>query len=261
MSHLFPDELIIQAFGFGPVMTARQSIQRAKMILCDLEKISPWRRPFNVSGCTAATGDMPIAEDLSDFDEVVMRALQSYDDVHYYNEKEPDNWQLTIDSVSPYGFVETFSNAPTIDKYKNRVSIDIQSSGIKNKIPLDDSMYSIEIRAYECDNVNAAWSQPGVVYSIFDYLIDNYNPLGCVVFATSQLNRIDTSESSYNIGWLNYSRDPKVVEIFSSTGKAILYHGGVLLKFGDDISVLSDPKIDEELAAIRKTLRSAGVTA
>ena len=38
---------------------------------------------------------MPVAADLSDFDEVVMRALRSYDDVRYYNENDPDNWKLT----------------------------------------------------------------------------------------------------------------------------------------------------------------------
>ena len=96
MSTTLSDRLIVQVSGFGPGMTARQSIQRAKKIMLDLETISPWRRPFEVSGCTKETGDMPIAGDLSDFDEVVMRALQSYDDVRYYNENDPDNWRLTL---------------------------------------------------------------------------------------------------------------------------------------------------------------------
>jgi hypothetical protein len=113
MSISSPDELIVQVSGFGPVMTARQSIQRAKQIMLDLETISPWRRPFAVSGCTKETGDMPIAVDFSDFDQVVMRALRSYDDVRYYNENDPDNWKLTLDSLSPYGFRETFTNAPS----------------------------------------------------------------------------------------------------------------------------------------------------
>jgi hypothetical protein len=107
MSFSFPDELIIQASGFGPGMTARQSIQRTKKILLDLETISPWRRPFVVSGSTKETRDMPIAADLSDFDEVVMRALKSRVDVRYYNENDPDNWKLTPDSLSPYGFGAT----------------------------------------------------------------------------------------------------------------------------------------------------------
>ena len=61
MSTTLSDRLIIQVSGFGPGMTARQSIQRAKKIMLDLETISPWRRPFEVSGCTKETGDMPIA--------------------------------------------------------------------------------------------------------------------------------------------------------------------------------------------------------
>lgn len=262
MSDSFPDALIIQASRFGPVMTARQSIQRAKKILLDLERISPWRPPFNVSGCTAATGDMPIAADLSDFDEVVMRALQSYDDIRYYNDNDNDknDWKLTTESMSPYGFAETFSMVGTDEEYKNRISVRLQSSGIKERISLDDSLYNIIIRAYERDHVNAAWSDQSVVSGIFDYLVSNYNPLRCVVYGRCQLSRIEVSGWNYTMGWLNYTRDLKTADVFHSTGRAIPYHGGVLLKLGDDVSVLSDPKIDEELIAIRKTLRSVGVT-
>ena len=113
MSDSTPDAMVIQASGFGPAMTARQSIERAKKIMLDLEAISPWRRPFKVSGRTEETDNMPIAEDLADFDEVVMRALQSYDDVRYQNENDASNWRLTPDSHSPYGFRETFSDIHT----------------------------------------------------------------------------------------------------------------------------------------------------
>jgi len=260
MSDWFADALIIQTFGFGPVMTARQSIQRARKILLDLEKISPWRPPFVVNGCTADTDDMPIAQDLSDFDEVVMRALGSYTEVRYYNEKEPDSWNLMPDSLSPYGFRETFSNACATNEYCDRVSISLRSSGRMNNVSLDDSLYNIAIRAYEREQTNADWSKPNVVFDVVDYFIDNYNPQGSVVYGREQLTRIRTPESNYNMGWLNYTRDPKVAAVFSGTGKAVPYRNGVLLKFGDDVSALSDPKVDQELIEIRKRLRSVGVT-
>ena len=50
MSFSFPDAMVIQAADFGPAMTARQSIQSAKKIMLDLGTMSPWRRPFAVSG-------------------------------------------------------------------------------------------------------------------------------------------------------------------------------------------------------------------
>ena len=62
------------------------------------------------------------------------------------------------------------------------------------------------------------------------------------------------------MGWLNYTRDPKVAEVFSSTGRAVPYRNGVLLQFGEDASALSDPKVDQKLIEIRKKLRSVGVT-
>ena len=132
MSFPFPDAMIIHAVGFGPAMTARQSIQSAKKIMLDLETISPWRRPFAVSGCTKETGDMPIAADLSDFDEVVMRALKSRVDVRYYNENDPDNWELTPDSYSPYGFGETFSDIHSEKDYWSSISVSLQASGLEN---------------------------------------------------------------------------------------------------------------------------------
>jgi len=260
MNDLRPDKMVIQASGFGPVMTARQSIQRAKNILLDLEHISPWRRPFEVSGSTEATGDMPIAENLSNFDEVVMRALESRNDVRYYNEEEPDNFDLTLDSVSPYGFGETFSNACNVNRHEDRISISLDSSGVQYKISLDDSLYSICIRAYEQGKINMAWSDPAVIFGLFNYFIDSFDPCHCKVFSSNQLARLRTPESNYNMGWLNYTRDPKVAAVFSGTGKAVPYRNGVLLKFGDDVSALSDPKVDRELIEIRKTLRSVGVT-
>jgi hypothetical protein len=260
MADSFPNELIIQASRFGPVMTARQSIERAKTVLLDLEQISPWRPPFSVSGCTAATGDMPIAEDLSDFDEVVMRALQSYTNFRYYNDGDPENLKLTPDSKSPFGFETAFSDERQRKEYRDRISVSLQSSGMQDQVSLDDSVYMIEIRASDHGQANAGWANPSVVYGIFNYFIDEFDPLHCKVFSTSQLTRIRTSESNYGMGWLNYTRDPKVADVFYNTGKAVPYRNGVLLKFGDDASALFDPKVDQELIEIRKTLRSVGVT-
>ena len=93
--------MVIQASGFGRSLTARQSIENAKKVLLDFERISPGGRPFMVNGCTEETDDMPIAEDLSNFEEVLMHALQSYDDVRYFNDNDPDNWKLTPNSRLP----------------------------------------------------------------------------------------------------------------------------------------------------------------
>ncbi len=259
MSFSFPDELIIQASGFGPAMTARQSIQRAKKALLDLETISPWRRPFVVSGSTKETGNMPIAGDLSDFDEVVMRALKSRVDVRYYNENDPDNWNLTLDSLSPYGFGATYSNACSVGKNEERVSVSLDFAGVNKCVSRDNGIHVIGIRSFDHDQVNAAWSDPAVVRRIFDYFIDNYDPKKCTVYGSHQNLRI-SSQPNYAIGWLNYTREPKVADVFAKTGKAVPYRAGVLLKLGEDVSVLSDPKIDGELKEIGEMLWLPGVT-
>jgi hypothetical protein len=256
-----PDRMLIRATRFGPAMTARQSIQRAKKIMQDIEAISPWRRPFDVNGCTRETSHMPIAADLSDFDEVVMRALQSYDNTRYYSENDPENRKLTLDSVSPYGFTETFSNAPSAESYESRVSISIHSASVRDRVCRDDALYLIEIPCYAHGQANASWSEPDVVWRLFSYFISNYNPQRGVVYGNDQSNRIPAKDKddNYTIGWLNYTKDPKVAGVFTKTGKAVPYRAGVLLKLGDDASVLSDPKIDAELAEIGEMLWSAGV--
>ena len=81
MAFSFPDSLGFGASAQGGQVTARQSLELAKRFLLGLEAVSPWRRPFDVSGMTAQTGNLPIAKDLSDFDDVGMRALGSYTDV------------------------------------------------------------------------------------------------------------------------------------------------------------------------------------
>jgi len=263
MDSPLPDAMIIQALGFGPAMTARQSIQRAKKIMLDLETISPWRRPLKVSGCTEETNRMPIAEDLSDFDEVVMRALQSDDDVRYYNENHPNNWRLTPDSYSPYAFSEIFSDIHAMNGYSDSITVSVDAAGVNDSTPRDNSVYVIRIPFYGQNQTNAAWSEPATVQRIFDYFVENYNPMRCVVFGSKQANRLshrgNVYVGTYTLGWLNYTRNPKVMEVFARTGKAVPYRAGILLKLGDDASVLSDPKVTAELAAIGDMLSAAGV--
>ena len=256
----FPDAMVIQASGFGSAMTAQQSIQRARKVVLDLEAISPWRRPFSVSGCTEETDNMPIATDLSDFDEVVMRALQSYSDTRYYNESDPSDWRLSANSLSPYGFRESFSDIHGEKSYWNSIVLSLRSAAMDNLISREDALYVIKIPDFKQGQVNAAWSESAAVQRIFDYFIDTYNPMKCVVFGSYQSYQLLTPKNdNYTIGWLNYTRNAKVADVFAKTGKAIPHRAGVLLNLGEEVSVLSDPKIDAELAEISNMLWSAGV--
>ncbi|QGM45826.1 hypothetical protein [Methylocystis heyeri] len=260
MSTSDPDAMVIQASGFGEALTARLSIQRAKQIMLDLEAISPWQRPFKVSGRTEETNRMPIAADLSDFDEVVMRALQSYTAPRYYNENDPDNWELTPDSYSPLGFAETFSDIHSGKGYWDSICLHLYFASVKNLVASNDSVYVLKVPFYQEDQVNREWSDPAVVRRLLDYFIDSCNSEKCVVYGRQQNRRISLEKNIYAIGWLNYTRDPKVAEVFRKTGKAAPYRAGVLLKLGDDASVLSDSKIDAELLEISEMLSAAGVS-
>ena len=111
-------------------MAASQALDQARKFLLGLETVSPWRRPFDVSGITAKCGNLPIREDFSDFDEVVMKALGSYKNIRYRNANDPDDWRLTMDAKSPQGFTTTFSDYVQKRSHEKSTVVSIKTSGI-----------------------------------------------------------------------------------------------------------------------------------
>jgi hypothetical protein len=264
MTSRFPDSMVLQAIGPGPQLTARQAVQRSKDFLMGMERISPWSRPFDVSGTTAEHGNMPIAEDWSDFNEVVMKALSDYDDIKYHNEGAPDNWRLTLDSRSPYGFRSTFSDFVQKRKNQEAVGISIQTPG---KPPRwDYALIAIDVPLFQPTERNRDWSRPETVHAIFNYLIDFCDPTFCVVYGSHQnlRNRVRVNGALVDggrLGWLTYFKNPRLQMALSGDRRAAQYRGGTLLTLGDDsAAALTDPKVDEEILEVRQKLRVAGVS-
>lgn len=70
--------------------------------LVGLERVSPWWPPFDVSGKSKKQLHMPIAEDLSDFEEVVIEALNDKE-VRFFSEAEPETMRIRRDSRTVFG--------------------------------------------------------------------------------------------------------------------------------------------------------------
>ncbi|MGG6898841.1 hypothetical protein [Rhizobium sp. BR 315] len=264
MGSRFPDSMVFQAIGPGPHLTAKQAMERSKDFLIGMEKISPWSRPFDVSGTTAKHGNMPIAEDWSDFEDVVMTAFGDYDDVKYHNEGAPDNWRLTVDSRSPYGFRTTFSDFVQKRKNPETVGISIKTAG--NPPRLDFSLVAVDVPSFQPAERNGNWSKPETVHAIFNYLLDFCDPTFCVVYGSDQnlRNRVRVNGALVDggrLGWLTYFKNPRLQMALSGDPRATEYRGGTLLTLGDNsVAALTDSKVDEEILEIRNKLRVAGVS-
>ncbi len=258
MVERWPDCLVFQATGFGECLTAQQAIDRARKFLLGLEAVSPWRRPFDVSGITVKHANLRIAEDLSDFDQVVMRALSSYTDVKYTNPGKPENWHLTSSSLSPYGFRTSFSDYIQRKKQSQRVDVSLKSSGSTKAMAHFVSV--ITIRKFLPGEVNERWSQAENVRTIFDYMIDFFDPINCIVYSHKLIQGItDINADRFLLGWLTYTRNPRFRPQLVGTPRVRDYRDGILIELGDDASVLSDPKNREYLTEIRDKLRAAGI--
>ncbi len=76
-----------------------------------------------------------------------MTAFGDYDDVKYHNEGAPDNWRLTLDSRSPYGFRTTFSDF--VQKRKNPETVGISIKTAETLPRQDFSLVAIDVPSFQ----------------------------------------------------------------------------------------------------------------
>lgn len=105
------DSLVFNAGWKSEAMVAQEVIDSMREFLVGLTRISPWAAPFDVSGSTARLSHMPIADDLSDFDELVLKAMGD-PEVRFYSKNEPDTVQIRLDSKTVFGMHARFSDYP-----------------------------------------------------------------------------------------------------------------------------------------------------
>lgn len=248
--------MVIGAVGFGPQLTARQTLGRARQFIAGLEAVSPWGRPFDVSGVTAECGNMPIAADLSDFDDVVMTTFGSIRNIKYKNVNDPHDSHLTLDSTSPIGFRVSLSDYIQKKKQDETVSVSLSTPGFP---PLIITGAGVEVRAFQPGEINASWSEPTTVEAIFDYLIDFCDATYCVVYGSHQASRNRKFSNGNNLGWLTYFRNQRLQAMLAEDRRARPYRDGTLLKLGDNASMLTDPGADIEIQEICQRLLASGV--
>lgn len=260
------DALIFSAAWASRSMTAQEVIDAMREFLVGLERVSPWGPPFDVSGKSKKQAHMPIAEDLSDFEEVVIEALDDKD-VRFFSESDPGMLRIRRDSRTVFGMHATFSDYPRKKVKKSVVTVNVGmgssdgscNSGVNIRVPF----YTPYIEENGMWAMSKELEQPEAV---FDYLIEFFDPYFCSVYSSSFNSELIEWGVDINspIGWRSYVRSPKVVAALEGDSRVSGYRDGVLIQIGDTPLVFKDNQAREEafLSAIevRDKLRSAGAT-
>lgn len=260
------DNLVFSAGWKSKPMTAQEVIDSMREFLVGLMRISPWTAPFDVSGSTAGLSHMPIADDLSDFEELVLKAMGD-PGVRFYSESEPDTMLIRPDSKTVFGMQARFSDYPQKKLKNSSVTIDIGMgssngsgiSGLDIKVPF----YAPYIEENGAWAMSEGLQQPE---AIFDYIINHYGPCFCSIYSSKFLLEVTEWGKDINspIGCLSYVRSPKVVDALRGDRYVREYRDGVLIELGNGPVVFKDTQARAEAkigaVEIRDKLRRANAT-
>lgn len=236
------NKLILCVSGFGADVSAQAAIDQAKEFLSGLEKVSPWKRPFDVSGITREAGNLPLATDWSDFDAVVMAALRSYSGIKYRN-PDPSDWSLSPESTSPYGFRMSFSDYPVKLNYEKSVVVSVGTQ--------PNSAVSISVPFFYPGEVNSEWNNIDNVMNIFIYMIDFFDPQRGSVLTEEMSNHFTYFDehgrlhnkiwrNGRSIGLINYSTDLTIVKDLKCDLEEITLPKGIIFSLCGALKQVSE---------------------
>jgi len=204
---------------------------------------------------------MPIAEDLSDFDEVVLYAMDD-PEVRFFSDSEPDAMRIRPDSRAFYGMGALFSNYPQKQRKKHAVSVNI---GMGSSDQSSQSGARINIPYYlPKTEMNGTWAMKdaGQPRAVFEYLIDFFDPYLCEVYSYNfSWSVVDRDlDKGLEIGLYTYSKSPKVRALLRNDPHVSDYRGGILFRLGDSVDMFRDPDAREAAIRIRDKFRAAKLT-
>ncbi len=260
------DKLVFSAGWKSRPMVAQEVVDQMRKFLVGLARVSPWEPPFDVSGSTMRQAYMPIAEDLSDFDEVVLKAMDDKE-VRFFSESEPETMRIRPDSKTVFGMHASFSDYPQKKLEKTLVAVEI---GMGSSDCSSNGGVSIQVPFYApYTEENGMWAMSKELEqpeAVFDYLIDFFDPYFCSIYSSVFKSEVTDWGVDINspIGWRSYVRNPAVIAALRGDIRVSDYREGVLIEIGDTPLVFKDPHAREEALTaaieIRDKLREAGAT-
>ena len=255
------DKLTFSAAWKGQPMVAQEVVDAMREFLVGLARVSPWGPPFDATGSTYRQAHMPIAEDLSDFDEVALKAMDNKE-VRFFSASEPGTMRIRPDSRTVFGMDATFSDYPQKKLKKHAVTISI---GLGSSDGSCGGGVGIGVPFYTpFTEENGKWGVGKQPLAVFDYLMGFFDPFCCAVYSTEFLDSIRAKwgegDDGLLLGWMSYTRNPKVRAALAGDPRARDYRGGILLELGDSVDAFDDPAVRNVAIEIRDKLRAAGAT-
>ena len=185
------DELVFGAGWRGRPMAAQEAANAMREFLVGLARISSWEPPCDVSGSTKRPAPLAIAEDLSDFDDAVLKAITAAS----FRASEAETGNVAPCAETAFGWCARFSDAPQRKTEEHTISIDIRL-GASDRF--GDSGIAIRVPSYKSYvEENGIWVMDELEHpqAIFEYLMDFLDPYCCAIHSTGFLDGISVQRS------------------------------------------------------------------
>ena len=242
-----PDQLMIAAYFTTGPQTVGDCLSTIKEVLGTLEQLTPWSRPFDVSGPVSRLNCLPVDEDMSNFEDLVFECWKAGKHV-FYDAQGKRTLDIAPDKIPGRAIAVSFSDSIQRNDSTNRVDIRFSIGGDnETRTPTIPYSIVIGIRNYKDADTNAAWSTPSVVKAVMHYLIDRFSPVSCSAWDHKHLvNEIDGMTFDHKLNWLSYTANARVLDVLRTYPQSAPYAQGLWIELGEDART-----IESELARSR----------
>lgn len=234
-------------------MTAREYIAFSKGVLLELADFDPAFHNLSSSG-REPNQRTEFSKDMNDFEEKVLPQL--YAKGIRYENPDPDNWQCTMDSMSPIGFGNTYSNMDIIKDETIMVSIRGGDKRDGKGVILINFPKVNYPQFYDYTFVLALlkkvvnYSQPERGY----IMSQEFRKKVAKYYEGKELS---TLSGKIFVGWLTYSASPAIDKVLpTDVDREVLPNGGTLIVLKQSLpsaeseeDILTATKIQDVLCA------------
>lgn len=239
-------------------MPVREIISFTKKLILELEEVSPWKRPIDATGPKRDLGNLKISNDLSDFEDVVLKTMTA-DKMKYIKDPDDGDYSVALDSTSYGACAINLSDFPQRKSVNESVMIRMNANSKKLKKTIHG--FGLSVPQFRPDEINQEWSDQKVVREVVRFLIEFLDPVYLsVIESTRTFSVLERGVDKYKLGWISYTSNKNFVDALSGFPDTRSFHNGILIDLGESVSTLNNPEADKKVLKIRDHLREFGAT-
>lgn len=254
------NNLVVNVCWSGELLTVREIIDLSKQFLLDLEKTTPWVGIVDASGGTRSCLNMRIADDFSNFEEIVLKAIEDKG-VKYVKKPDDKTYGITLDSIGTVASIFSFSDYPTRSSADQSINITVTTNARVRKKNMVLHGFSFRIPFYLPGEVNHHWADGETVRALLHFLIDRFDPIyAWAARFDDAYSVLERGIDSYRLNWISYTKNARFKKALYGFPYTKKYGNGVMIDLGEDVSTLEDPATEKKVVIIRDQLRKADAT-